>query len=240
MRFKIHLILGLLLLTFLLNSCVVYYPQIAGTILPSEKGDLDMTGSFSPFSGFYFSQSYSPSNHLALHIHENIVYTGVLGQSMVGYYKNFNNHLILANYIGASIQYIYTHYKDAEFYSKTTIKGTMPVYFNQLNFGVKIKSLEFGTFFKLGYHKGILNLKTVYDDNYYHYPTEEHNEYASGLLFENAYYLRTGKKNTKFFMAIGISQIPDFESTYNFSNLRFTLGFGVSYHFNKNVKPKDK
>jgi len=54
LRIKIHLIFGLILLTFLLNGCWVYYPQIAGVSLPSEKGDLDVTGSFSPLSGFTF------------------------------------------------------------------------------------------------------------------------------------------------------------------------------------------
>ncbi len=157
---------------------------------------------------------------------------------MVGYYINFNNRLIFADYIGTSIQHTHAYCNSAEFYSKTTIKGVLPVYFNQLNFGFKNKGLEIGTFFKLGYHNEVLKLKTEYDYSYN--ATNEYNEFASGLLFENTYYLRTGKKNTKFFMAIGISRLPNFYFDYGFTNLRFTFGFGVSYHFNKNYKSEDK
>ena len=229
----------ILLLSFslpFLTSCAVYYPQIASVQLPSQKGDLDITGVSSPVSGFYSAASYSPLNHLAIQTQVNVGYCVYLGQAMVGYYQKLNKNLILADYLGASYQDTYVKISSAEFYTDTYIYGEYPVYFNQLNFGIKKEKIEVGTFFKLGYFSSAMTTKVV-DDEYNKGVLSVYDKPFEGFAFENSYYIKTGKKNTKFLFVLGLSRFfKSYDFDYGISNLKFSFGLGMSYNINLKKK----
>ncbi len=221
---------------FLFTGCSIYYPQIASVQMPSEKGDLEVTGAGSPLSGAYLGGSYSPSEHFAVQTHFNTGYFNYYGDVLGGYYHKLGNNFIISDYLGFSLSHLTFRSSEAEYYLVSTFNMQYNSFFNQLYFGYKAEKVEIGTMVKFGNLIGSSLTVDNYSDGRRVYITKRS---LNNYLLDNVFFLKfKSSKGLGLCLLLGWSSMLNDEKIYEINGnqyyIIFTGGLGLTYQINLN------
>ena len=223
-------IVGLLTLSVIMTSGIVYQPQTVDIPLISKKNDLRIDAGVSILPSANATVSYGLTDKIALQTYGSVgADEKYYFQGAVGIYKKYNNQKIMELYSGFGYGYG-SAYKDA---NPGDLYGNYQQYFLQLNYGkvdCKIANMDYG----FGLKAGLLH-SNLTDDNYYDFYSETGpfiTYHDNSLLIEPTMFLRFGGEKLKFNIKLGSCWIYKFTNTdkefpYSFIN----LGLGLNYRF---------
>lgn len=94
---------GILIATFMLTGCGIYYPQMVDLPMLEQQGDLRANLSVNPgFLCTYTSAAYAATDHLGVQGSFNISPDTRAGQGALGWYNTWG-HQVLEIYVGAGM-----------------------------------------------------------------------------------------------------------------------------------------
>lgn len=223
-------VFGLLSLSLIMKSCIVYYPQTVDIPLISKKKDLRVDAGISTRPSIHTTVSYGLTDKIAIQgfgsfSSDDVYYF----QAATGLYNNRGNSRVLELYGGFG----YGHGNAYCGANPGNLLGDYQIYFGQFNYG-KIanehSNFEIGFGLKTGYlHSNFT------DKNYYNWisepgPFKTYND--KSLLIEPTGIIRVGGEKLRFSINLGGTMIYKFTNTDKHLPYRFiNLGLGVNYRF---------
>ena len=229
---KRYLICSMIAVLALTSSCA-YYPRLTAIPLIREKGDTRIEGGVAIYSpSAQASVSHGLTENMAFQVAASIGATkDYHTQGALGYYKNFQDRIVLESYGGFGFGY-------GDAYKSSTgghLRGNYQIYFAQFNIGGigrKPANIDYG----LGLKSGYLHSKMT-DYNYFFISEQNsHNQLRpvyslNGIVVEPTLFVRLGGKKLKFNVALGHCWMFQFTHTDKRFPTGANFGIGLSYGF---------